>query len=45
MMRIMSPTGLLNKNWDDELKKNNAFEKRFDRPYADTEEGARRREP
>ena len=30
---LLSPTGLINSYWDGQLKQNNAFQRRFDRPY------------
>jgi len=32
-LKLLSKTPLLNVYWDNTLKKNNAFEKRFDKPY------------
>jgi len=33
LFKILSKIGLINFFWDQQLKKNNAYEKRFDRPY------------
>jgi NAD(P)H-dependent FMN reductase len=33
VLRLMIATGLVNKFWDEQMKKNGAFERRFDRPY------------
>lgn len=33
LFKIFSKTGLINFFWDRQLKENNAYEKRFDRPY------------
>ena len=37
MFKLLSKTSILNVYWDSSLKKNNAFEKRFDKPYLDTD--------
>ncbi len=33
LFRLLAPTGLTNFYWDRQLKQNNAFKQRFDRPY------------
>jgi hypothetical protein len=33
MFRLLAPTGLIHSYWDKQLKQNNAFQQRFDRPY------------
>ena len=33
MFRLLAPTGLINAYWDRQLKQNNAFHQRFDKPY------------
>ena len=33
MFRLLAPTGLINSTWDRQLKQNNAFDQRFDKPY------------
>lgn len=33
LFELVNRTGLINLSWDQQLKANNAFEKRFDRPY------------
>lgn len=33
VFRLLSPTGLINSNWDKQLKQNNAFDQRSDRPF------------
>ncbi|MDX9954290.1 MAG: hypothetical protein RBT75_09350 [Anaerolineae bacterium] len=33
LFRLLAPTGLTNLYWDKQLKQNNAFKQRFDRPY------------
>lgn len=33
--KLISKTGITNSNWNGKLKSNNAYEKRFDRPYKD----------
>ena len=37
MFKLLSKTSILNVYWDSSLKKNNAFEKRFDKPYLEGE--------
>jgi len=37
MFKLISKTNLLNIYWDNNLKKNNAFDNRFDKPYVDRE--------
>jgi hypothetical protein len=34
IFRLLAPTGLINSYWDRQLKQNNAFHQRFDRPYS-----------
>jgi len=34
VVKLMQKTGLMNFYWNSKLKQHNAFEKRFDRPYA-----------
>ena len=34
LFRLLAPTGLIQAYWDRQLKQNNAFHQRFDRPYA-----------
>lgn len=36
LFKIFSKIGLINYFWDRQLKENNAYEKRFDRPYLDS---------
>lgn len=46
MFRLLAPTGLIHSYWDRQLKQNNAFRQRFDRPYeASTDNGALRISP
>ncbi len=33
LFKLLAPTGLINAYWDRQLKQNNAFNQRFDRPY------------
>ena len=33
IIRLLTLTGLINSDWDRQLKQNNAFHKRFDKPY------------
>lgn len=33
VFRLLAPTGLINSNWDKQLKQNNAFDQRSDRPF------------
>jgi hypothetical protein len=33
MFKLLAPTGLINAFWDRQLKQNNAFQQRFDKPY------------
>jgi hypothetical protein len=35
IFRLLAPTGLINAYWDKQLKQNNAFAQRFDRPFAE----------
>jgi hypothetical protein len=34
VFRLLRPTGMFDAFWNKELKKNNAYEKRYDKPYA-----------
>lgn len=34
LFKLLAPTGLINAYWDRQLKQNNAFNQRFDKPYA-----------
>jgi hypothetical protein len=36
MFRLLAPTGLIHSYWDRQLKQNEAFEQRFDRPYRES---------
>lgn len=37
MFKLLAPTGLINAFWDRQLKQNNAFHKRFDKPYSSSD--------
>jgi len=38
LFKLLAPTGLINSYWDRQLKQNNAFHQRFDRPYNDSDD-------
>lgn len=39
LYRLVMPTGILNAYWDANLKRNGAYERRFDAPYGAPYEG------
>lgn len=38
LFKLLAPTGLINNFWDKQLKHNNAFPQRFDKPYKNLDE-------
>jgi hypothetical protein len=40
-LRLLAITGLTNFYWDTQLKKNNAYENRFDKPYEENLVGSK----
>jgi len=39
LFRLLAPIGLINAYWDRQLKQNNAFDRRFDRPFYAKQQG------